>query len=84
MKPRQHRSRIEPAADRTAPPTPGRGGERPARKRIATIGAVYDAEPAPKRPHDIITLAAAGKKKHQKNCAPAAYRLSPIAYWIFA
>jgi len=36
------------------------------RKRMATIGAVYDAEPAPRRPHDIITLAKTGKKKHKK------------------
>ena len=33
---------------------------------MATIGAVYDAEPAARRPHDIITLAKAGKKKHKK------------------
>jgi hypothetical protein len=36
------------------------------RKRMATIGAVYDAEPAPRRPHDIITLAKAGKTKRKK------------------
>ena len=36
------------------------------RKSMATIGAVYDAEPAPRRPHDIITLAKAGKRKHKK------------------
>ncbi|WP_406347315.1 ISKra4 family transposase [Streptomyces sp. NBC_00648] len=30
-------------------------GEKNARKRMATLGAVYDADPAPRRPHDVIT-----------------------------
>jgi hypothetical protein len=29
-------------------------GEKPSRKRMATLAAVYDAEPAPRRPHDVI------------------------------
>ena len=29
-------------------------GEKPARKRMATLGVVYDAVPAPRRPHDVI------------------------------
>ncbi|MDQ2810478.1 MAG: ISKra4 family transposase [Actinomycetota bacterium] len=29
-------------------------GEKPNRKRMATLVAVYDAEPSPRRPHDII------------------------------
>jgi hypothetical protein len=29
-------------------------GEKPSRKRMATLACVYDAEPAPRRPHDII------------------------------
>ena len=29
-------------------------GEKPNRKRMATLACVYDAEPAPRRPHDII------------------------------
>lgn len=33
---------------------------------MATTGAVYDAEPAVRRPHDVITLAKAAKKKHRK------------------
>jgi hypothetical protein len=33
---------------------------------MATLGAVYDAIPAPRRPHDVITLAEAGKKKTDK------------------
>jgi hypothetical protein len=32
------------------------GGEKPARKRMATLGVVYDAEPAPRRPHDVIAV----------------------------
>ncbi|MEU9887744.1 hypothetical protein [Sphaerisporangium sp. NPDC051011] len=31
-------------------------GEKPARKRMATLGVVYDAEPAPRRPHDVIAV----------------------------
>jgi hypothetical protein len=30
-------------------------GEKQGRKRIATLGAVYDATPAPRRPHDVMT-----------------------------
>jgi hypothetical protein len=29
-------------------------GEKPNRKRMATLACVYDAEPSPRRPHDII------------------------------
>lgn len=29
-------------------------GEKPARKRMATLACVYDCEPAPRRPHDVI------------------------------
>lgn len=32
-------------------------GEKPARKRMATLGVVYDADPAPRRPHDVLTPA---------------------------
>ncbi|MFG2085282.1 ISKra4 family transposase [Spirillospora sp. NPDC048824] len=32
------------------------GGEKSARKRMATLGVVYDAEPAPRRPHDVIAV----------------------------
>jgi hypothetical protein len=35
-------------------------GEKPARKRMATLGVVYDATPAPRRPHDVICVPAAG------------------------
>jgi hypothetical protein len=31
-------------------------GEKPARKRMATLAAVYDAVPAPRRPHDVIAV----------------------------
>ena len=34
-------------------------GEKPARKRMATLGVVYDATPAPRRPHDVICVPAA-------------------------
>jgi hypothetical protein len=29
-------------------------GEKPNRKRMATLACVYDAEPSPRRPHDVI------------------------------
>jgi hypothetical protein len=29
-------------------------GEKPSRKRMATLACVYDADPAPRRPHDVI------------------------------
>ncbi|MEW2581262.1 hypothetical protein [Streptomyces syringium] len=29
-------------------------GEKPARQRMATLACVYDCEPAPRRPHDVI------------------------------
>jgi len=32
-------------------------GEKQGRKRMATLGAVYDADPAPRRPHDVFTPA---------------------------
>ncbi|MEU5876336.1 hypothetical protein [Spirillospora sp. NPDC047279] len=31
-------------------------GEKPARKRMATLAVVYDAVPAPRRPHDVIAV----------------------------
>jgi hypothetical protein len=36
-------------------------GEKPARKRMATLGVVYDAEPAPRRPHDVIAVPGGGR-----------------------
>jgi hypothetical protein len=39
-------------------------GEKQGRKRMATLGTVYDADPAPRRPHDVlspaVTIHAAG------------------------
>jgi hypothetical protein len=32
-------------------------GEKQGRKRMATLGTVYDADPAPRRPHDVLTPA---------------------------
>lgn len=40
-------------------------GEKPARKRMATLAAVYDAEPAPRRPHDVIAPPG-GRHGHRK------------------
>jgi hypothetical protein len=40
-------------------------GEKPNRKRMATLACVYDAEPAPRRPHDVIAPPG-GRHGHRK------------------
>jgi len=40
-------------------------GEKPNRKRMATLACVYDAEPAPRRPHDVIAPPG-GRGSHRK------------------
>jgi hypothetical protein len=40
-------------------------GEKPNRKRMATLACVYDAEPAPRRPHDVIAPPG-GRPGHRK------------------
>ena len=62
-------------------------GERPNRKRMACVGAVYDAEPAPRRPHDVITLAKAGekrKKKRKKKDAKKRQGPKAVRKWLTA
>lgn len=66
MRPEDLREDTRKKAERAAKAGRLADGDRPNRKRMATVGAVYDAEPAPRRPHDIITLAKAGKQKHRK------------------
>ena len=46
------------------------------RKRMATIGAVYDTEPAPRRPHDITTSCNTCTKR-PASCTPTATRPTP-------
>jgi len=41
-------------------------GEKPARKRMATLGVVYDAEPAPRRAHDVIAVPAVGARSGER------------------
>jgi len=45
-------------------------GEKSARKRMATLGVVYDAEPASRRPHDVICVPAvtAEGRSGQRGC----------------
>ena len=45
-------------------------GEKQARKPMATLGVVYDAEPAPRRAHDVITVPAvtAQGRSGQRGC----------------
>ncbi|WP_414166357.1 ISKra4 family transposase [Streptoverticillium reticulum] len=47
-------------------------GEKSARKRMATLGAVYDAEPAPRRPHDVITPPGGFADGHIRRPGPVA------------
>ena len=58
MRPDALRTRA-PARPRAGPaPKPRLSGEQQNRKRMAEIGAVYDAKPAPRTPADILTSAA--------------------------
>jgi hypothetical protein len=52
-------------------------GEKPNRKRIATLTCVYDAEPAPRRPHDII--APPGGRRGSRTLRP---RPRATAKWL--
>ncbi|MEY9997359.1 hypothetical protein ABIE67_009478 [Streptomyces sp. V4I8] len=47
-------------------------GEKNGRKRMATLGAVYDAEPAPRRPHDVITPPGGFTDGHIRRPGPVA------------
>jgi hypothetical protein len=52
-------------------------GEKPNRKRMATLACVYDAEPAPRRPHDI--LAPPGGRHGHRRLRP---RPRATAKWL--
>ncbi|KOT47282.1 hypothetical protein ADK43_39980 [Streptomyces rimosus subsp. rimosus] len=47
-------------------------GEKNARKRMATLGAVYDADPAPRRPHDVITPPGGRSREYVPRPGPVA------------
>ncbi|MFJ2746229.1 ISKra4 family transposase [Streptomyces sp. NPDC087440] len=47
-------------------------GEKSGRKRMATLGAVYDTEPAPRRPHDVITPPGGFADGHVRRPGPVA------------
>ncbi|MFB9625477.1 ISKra4 family transposase, partial [Nonomuraea helvata] len=49
-------------------------GEKPARKRMATLGVVYDAEPAPRRPHDVIAVPGGRSSRRLPRARPNATR----------
>ncbi|TMR89771.1 ISKra4 family transposase [Nonomuraea basaltis] len=49
-------------------------GEKAARKRMATLGVVYDAEPAPRRPHDVIAVPGGGGGQRRPRARPRAQR----------
>ena len=52
-------------------------GEKPNRKRMATLACVYDAEPSPRRPHDVI--APAGGRHGRRTLRP---RPRAAAKWL--
>ena len=52
------------------------GGEKQGRKRMATLGVVYDADPAPRRPHDVLTPAIT---LHTDGAGAARRRRGPVA-----
>jgi hypothetical protein len=56
MRPEALREATRRAAARTAGGHRGRlvPGEKPNRKRMATVACVFDTRPAPRRPHDVI------------------------------
>jgi hypothetical protein len=56
-----HRSRLAP-------------GEKPNRKRMATVACVFDAAPAPRRPHDVIHPPGGRSTRRQVRRGPAATR----------
>ncbi|MBG0814646.1 ISKra4 family transposase [Planomonospora sp. ID82291] len=58
MRPEGLRSDTRKAAERRRRTFRTRlaSGEKPCRKRMATLGVVYDAAPAPRRPHDVIAV----------------------------
>ncbi|WP_308201451.1 ISKra4 family transposase [Sphaerisporangium perillae] len=49
-------------------------GEKAARKRMATLGVVYDAEPAPRRPHDVIAVPGGRAGQRRPRARPRAMR----------
>jgi hypothetical protein len=51
-------------------------GEKPARKRMATLGVVYDATPAPRRPHDVICVPPPGPRVAAASAAAGSARPS--------
>nr|WP_246239824.1 ISKra4 family transposase [Acrocarpospora corrugata] len=61
------------------------GGEKSGRKRMATVAAVYDAEPAMRRPHDVITFPGSGSGSATQN-GPGRRRQGPKATgkWLTA
>ena len=48
-------------------------GEKPARKRMATLGAVHDAVPAPRRPHDVIAVPGGRRGDRPSRPGPVAH-----------
>ena len=47
-------------------------GEKPCRKRMATLACVYDAAPAPRRPHDVIAVPGGRSGERQVRRGPHA------------
>jgi hypothetical protein len=54
-------------------------GEKQGRKRMATLGTVYDADPAPRRPHDVMTPAITLHTTPDDTGGAAQRRKGPVA-----
>jgi Transposase len=68
----RHQARVEKILEDALPP-----GEKPNRKRMATLACVYDAEPSPRRPHDVI--APPGGRHGRRSLRP---RPKATAKWL--
>ncbi|MGJ6969869.1 ISKra4 family transposase [Streptosporangium sp. G11] len=74
MRPEALRPTIRKAAAGRTPTFRTRlaAGEKPCRKRMATLGVVYDADPAPRRPHDVIAVPGGRRGRRPPRAGPHA------------
>jgi len=90
MRPEDLREGTRKAAQAAAARGGALGDQHAGRKRMATLGTVYDAKPSPRRPHDVITITTADKhkpglrKKTRTDLEAAGKRPGPKAFnkWL--
>ncbi|MBC9719705.1 hypothetical protein H9Y04_45340 [Streptomyces sp. TRM66268-LWL] len=71
LRPATQRARLAAEAGHRSRITPG---EKPNRKRMATVACVFDALPAPRRPHDVIHPPGGRSTRRRIRRGPAAAR----------